>query len=197
MKKLFVFITCIFVTYALAEESKYRFILSGGAGSQVSWLKNADTNIRWSNMGDTLDTYKGGLSGIVALGVEANTSQKLFTRFLLEASAAKIPNLASKAIYQSYGVMLEEGYRFTPRFYTFAGPGIGYALLKHNDSRAQGIAINVNGGFGFALTDNVNLELMGRLSFPVSGKKFKTLGADENQALPGRLDYYARINVRF
>lgn len=195
MKKVLIFITFFLALTSFAEEKKYRFIVGGGLGSQVSWFKDADVNLKWSNMGETLYAYKGGLSGRAAAGIQINADPKLFTRILAEATHSNILDSSSKPSYQSYGIMVEEGYRFTPRFYTFGGPGIAYARLKYNDELTQGVAINVNAGFGFVLNDNVSLEIMGRGSFPIS-EKFKSLGAG-NESLPMRLDYLANIMISF
>lgn len=52
-----------------------------GGGSQVAWLKNTDTNIRWSNI-DALQGFNGGISSWCAY----RYTDRIFTRYLLEAS---------------------------------------------------------------------------------------------------------------
>ena len=138
-------------------------------------------------MGETLYNKKGGLSGRGAVGLQINTSQKLFTRILAEVAESNLLDSSSKPSYRSYGITWEEGYRFTPRFYTFGGPGVHYAQLK---------LIDVNLGLGFVLSDSVSLEVMGRGSFPLSDK-FKELGANNNEALPMQLSYLANIMIAF
>ena len=174
MKKFLAFISLTFAFCAFgADEQKYRFIAGGSIGSQTTWFKNADTNVKWSNMGETLYNEKGGLSGRGAVGLQINTSQKLFTRILAEITHSNLLKSDSKPTYRSYGITWEEGYRFTPRFYTFGGPGVHYAQLKLNDESTKGFGVNVNLGLGFVLSDFVSLEVMGRGSFPLSDK-FKT-----------------------
>lgn len=179
-----------------ADEQKYRFVVGGSIGSQTTWFKNADTNVKWSNMGETLYNKKGGLSGRGAVGLQINTSQKLFTRILAEVAESNLLDSSSKPSYRSYGITWEEGYRFTPRFYTFGGPGVHYAELKLNDESTKGFGVNVNLGLGFVLSDSVSLEVMGRGSFPLSDK-FKELGANNNEALPMQLSYLANIMIAF
>ncbi len=197
MKKILAFIPFAFALCVFgAEEQKYRFIVGGSIGSQTTWFKNADTNVKWSNMGETLYNEKGGLSGRGALGLQINTSQKLFTRILAEVAESNILDSSSKPSYRSYGITWEEGYRFTPRFYTFGGPGVHYAQLKFNDESAKGFGVNVNLGFGFVLSDFVSLEVMGRGSFPLNDK-FKELGVSNNEALSMQLSYLANIMIAF
>lgn len=197
MKKNLAFLTFIFALCAFgAEEQKYRFVVGGSIGSQTTWFKNADTNVKWSNMGETLYNKKGGLSGRGAVGLQINTSQKLFTRILAEVAESNLLDSSSKPSYRSYGITWEEGYRFTPRFYTFGGPGVHYAELKLNDESTKGFGVNVNLGLGFVLSDSVSLEVMGRGSFPLSDK-FKELGANNNEALPMQLSYLANIMIAF
>lgn len=197
MKKILAFITFIFAFCAFgAEEQKYRFIAGGSIGSQTTWFKNADTNVKWSNMGETLYNKKGGLSGRGAVGLQINTSQKLFTRILAEVADSNFLKSDAKPSYRSYGITWEEGYRFTPRFYTFGGPGVHYAQLKLNDESTKGFGVNVNLGLGFVLSDFVSLEVMGRGSFPLSDK-FKELGANNNESLPMQLSYLANIMIAF
>ena len=128
------------------------------------------------------------------MGLQINTSQKLFTRILAEVAESNILDSSSKPSYRSYGITWEEGYRFTPRFYTFGGPGVRYAQLKFNDESAKGFGVNVNLGFGFVLSDFVSLEVMGRGSFPLSDK-FKELGVSNNEALSMQLSYLANIMI--
>lgn len=197
MKKILAFISLTFAFYAFgAEEQKYRFVVGGSIGSQTTWFKNADTNVKWSNMGETLYNKKGGLSGRGAVGLQINTSQKLFTRILAEVAESNLLDSSSKPSYRSYGITWEEGYRFTPRFYTFGGPGVHYAELKLNDESTKGFGVNVNLGLGFVLSDSVSLEVMGRGSFPLSDK-FKELGANNNESLPMQLSYLANIMIAF
>lgn len=197
MKKNLAFIPFAFALCAFgADEQKYRFIAGGSIGSQTTWFKNADTNVKWSNMGETLYNEKGGLSGRGAVGLQINTSQKLFTRILAEITHSNLLKSDSKPTYRSYGITWEEGYRFTPRFYTFGGPGVHYAQLKLNDESTKGFGVNVNLGLGFVLSDFVSLEVMGRGSFPLSDK-FKELGANNNESLPMRIDYLANIMIAF
>lgn len=197
MKKVLIFLPLAFALCAFgADEQKYRFVAGGSIGSQTSWFKDADTNVKWSNMGETLHNVKGGVSGRGAVGLQINTSQKYFTRILAEIAHSNLLQSDSKPTYTSYGITWEEGYRFTPRFYTFIGPGLHYAELKLNDESAKGFGVNVNLGFGFALNDFVSLELMGRGSFPLSDK-FKELGANNNEALPMQLSYLANIMIAF
>ena len=71
MKKFLAFISLTFAFCAFgADEQKYRFIAGGSIGSQTTWFKNADTNVKWSNMGETLYNEKGGLSGRGAVGLQ-------------------------------------------------------------------------------------------------------------------------------
>ncbi|AAP77909.1 outer membrane beta-barrel protein [Helicobacter hepaticus] len=197
MKKFLAFISLTFAFCAFgADEQKYRFIAGGSIGSQTTWFKNADTNVKWSNMGETLYNEKGGLSGRGAVGLQINTSQKLFTRILAEITHSNLLKSDSKPTYRSYGITWEEGYRFTPRFYTFGGPGVHYAQLKLNDESTKGFGVNVNLGLGFVLSDFVSLEVMGRGSFPLSDK-FKEIGANNNESLPMRIDYLANIMIAF
>ncbi|TLD90778.1 hypothetical protein LS66_000120 [Helicobacter sp. MIT 03-1614] len=196
MKKILAFISLIFALCAFGADEQYRFIAGGSIGSQTTWFKNADTNVKWSNMGETLYNEKGGLSGRGAVGLQINTSQKLFTRILAEITHSNLLKSDSKPTYRSYGITWEEGYRFTPRFYTFGGPGVHYAQLKLNDESTKGFGVNVNLGLGFVLSDFVSLEVMGRGSFPLSDK-FKELGANNNESLPMRIDYLANIMIAF
>ncbi|WP_300955624.1 hypothetical protein, partial [Helicobacter japonicus] len=62
MKKVLIFLPLAFALCAFsADEQKYRFVVGGSIGSQTTWFKNADTNVKWSNMGETLYNKKGGL----------------------------------------------------------------------------------------------------------------------------------------
>lgn len=177
------------------EQKAYHIIAIGGIGSQATYLKDQNSNVKWSNTDKTLHSYAGKLSGYGAIGLELDNTQRLFSRILLEASYANIPNIAQNASYRAYGIVIEEGYKLLPRFYTFGGPGIHYASLKLDDSSIKGIAVNVNLGFGFVVTPYANLEIMARGSFPLD-KDFKKIGANE-QILSARVDYFANIVIRF
>ncbi|WP_304648222.1 hypothetical protein, partial [uncultured Helicobacter sp.] len=71
-----------------------------------------------------------GLSGRGAVGLQINTSQKLFTRILVEVADSNLLKSDAKPSYRSYGITWEEGYRFAPRFYTFGGQGVHNAHLS-------------------------------------------------------------------
>ncbi|WP_276890112.1 hypothetical protein [Helicobacter japonicus] len=100
MKKILAFIAFTFALCAFgAEEQKYRFVVGGSIGSQTSWFKDADTNVKWSNMGETLYNKKGGLSGRGAVGLQINTSQKHFSRILAEVAESNLLDSSSKPSY--------------------------------------------------------------------------------------------------
>lgn len=197
MKRIFVFLICLYGINAFGDEKSMRFVAKGAVGSQVSWIKDSSVNVNYSNIGSELHAYSGSLSSYGAIGLELNTSEKLFTRILLEVSGtSKVKFQDAKFSYTGYGIAVEEGYRLSNRIYVFGGPGIHYAQLKYDGSTQKGIAVNVNAGLGFVMTHYANVEIFARGSFPLSDD-FKSIGANKNLTMPVRLDYFAAINIRF
>lgn len=191
---IFMFLSSILSTVVLARE--YSFILGGGAGSQSVWLKNTDTNIKYSNIDKELKGFSGGLSFHGVAGIQKDGSEKLFTRYLFEASFSDGPKVSDfgKLFYKSYGILVEGGYRLSQRFYAFGGPGVSYSSVefKNAHKEANGVGINVVGGMGVKISDSIALEAMAKGAF-LLGDKFKELGDNKDISMPVKLDYMLNI----